>query len=89
MVVPTRIAIDAATSKGATVLMQILVNIATGDVNGMKEQIFIKGLSIVPVDKAVVTTKNAKINRKVTGSTEVLISSSLDAVDPIAPYRKA
>ena len=39
--------------------------------------------------REIIATKNAMINRNVMGITEVLMSSSLDAVEPIAPYRKA
>jgi hypothetical protein len=39
MVEPTRMVIDAAISYHATVLIQILVNIAIGDVNGIIDRI--------------------------------------------------
>ena len=85
MVEPTRIAIEAAISYQATVLIQILVNIAIGDVNGMYEQTSIAILSTVPLLIENITTINAIIKRKVIGITDVLISSSLEAVEPIAP----
>ena len=66
-----------------------IVNIAMGDVNGTYEQIIIAALSTEPPVIEKTTTINPMIKRKVTGSTEVLISSSLDAVDPIAPKRNA
>ena len=89
MVEPTRIAIEAAISYQATVLIQILVNIAIGDVNGMYEQTSIAILSTVPLLIENITTINAIIKRNVIGITDVLISSSLDAVEPIAPNIKA
>ena len=82
---PTRMAIEAAISCQATVLMQILVNIAMGEVNGMYEQTSIAALSNVPLLMENITTINAMIKRNVIGITEVLISSSLDTVEPIAP----
>jgi hypothetical protein len=71
------------------VLIQILVNIAIGDVNGIYEQISIAALSISPLLIENITTIKAMMNKKVTGITEVLISSSFDAVEPIAPNIKA
>ena len=65
--------------------MQILVNMAIGEVKGIYEQTTIAVLSIVPELMENTTTINAMIKRKVIGITEVLISSSLDAVEPIAP----
>ena len=85
IVEPMRIAIDATISYHATVLIQIRVNIAIGDVNGIYEQMIIAVLSIVPLLIENTTTINAIIKRNVIGITDVLISSSLDAVDPIAP----
>ena len=85
MVDATRIAIEAAISYQATVLIQILVNIAIGDVNGIYEQTSIAKLSMDPLVIENITTINAIINRNVIGITDVLISSSLDAVEPIAP----
>ena len=82
---PMRIAIEAAISYHANVLIQILVNIAIGEVNGIYEQISIAVLSIDPELIENTTTINAIIKRKVIGMTEVLMSSSLDAVEPIAP----
>ena len=69
--------------------MQSLVNIAIGEVNGIYEHTFIKVVSTLPLVIENITTKNAIINRKVIGITDVLMSSSFDAVDPIAPYIKA
>ena len=84
-----RIAIETAISYQATVLMQSLVNIAIGEVNGIYEHTFIKVESTLPLVMENITTKNAIINRKVIGITDVLMSSSFDAVEPIAPYIKA
>ena len=69
--------------------MAIRVNIAIGDVNGINEQTFIAAFSTVPLDMEITTTTKAAINKNVNGITEVLISSTLDAVEPIAPYKKA
>ena len=80
-----RIAIEMAISYHATVLIQILVNIAIGEVNGMYEQTSIAALSTEPELIENITTIKAIIKRKVIGMTDVLISSSLDAVEPIAP----
>ena len=86
---PTRIAIDAAISYQATVLIQILVNIAIGEVKGIYEHTSTAVLSTEPELIENTTTINAIIKRKVIGITEVLISSSFDAVEPIAPNIKA
>ena len=86
---PMRIAIEIAISYHATVLIQILVNIAIGEVNGIYEHTSIAVLSTEPLLIENMTTINAITNRKVIGMTEVLISSSFDAVDPIAPNIKA
>ena len=83
------IAIDTAISYQATVLMQILVNIAIGEVNGIYEHTSIAALSTEPELIENITTIKALIKRKVIGMTDVLISSSLDAVEPIAPNIKA
>jgi len=72
-----------------TVLMAIRVNIAIGDVNGINEQTFIATFSTVPLDMEITTMTKAAINKNVSGMTDVLISSTLDAVEPIAPYKKA
>lgn len=64
--------------------MAILVNIAMGEVNGIYEQAIIRGLSTEPEDMEVITTKNAAISMIVSGMAEVLISSTFDAVEPIA-----
>ena len=69
--------------------MEIRVNMAIGDVNGIKEQIFIAILSIVPLDMETTTITKAAINKNVSGITDVLISSTLEAVEPMAPYKKA
>ena len=85
MVEPMRIAIEMAISYQATVLIQILVNIAIGEVNGTYEHTSIAVLSTEPLLIENITTINAIIKRNVIGITDVLISSSLDAVEPIAP----
>ena len=82
-------AMEIAISYQATVLIQILVNIAMGDVNGIYEQTFIRTVSTLPLAIENITTKKAMIKRNVIGITDVLMSSSFDAVEPIAPYRKA
>jgi hypothetical protein len=69
--------------------MQILVNIAIGEVNGIYEHTSIAALSTEPELIENITTINAIINKKVIGITEVLMSSSFDAVEPIAPNIKA
>ena len=89
MVEPISIAIEMAISYHATVLIQTLVNIAIGEVNGIYEQISIAVLSTEPLLIENITTINAIIKRNVIGITEVFISSSLDAVEPIAPNIKA
>ena len=89
MVEPIKIAIEMAISYHATVLIQILVNIAIGEVNGMYEQTFIRTVSTLPLAIENITTINAIIKRNVIGITDVLMSSSLDAVEPIAPNIKA
>ena len=80
-----RIIIEIAISYQATALMQILANIAIGEVNGIYEHTSIAILSTDPELIENITTINAMMKRKVIGITEVLISSSLEAVDPIAP----
>ena len=80
-----RMAIEMAISYHATVLIQILVNIAIGEVNGIYEHTSIAALSIDPEVIENITTIKAMIKRNVIGITDVLISSSLDAVEPIAP----
>ena len=82
---PIRIAIEIKISYQATVLIQILVNIAIGEVNGIYEHIFINTEFTLPPTIENITTIKAIMNKKVTGSTIVLISSSFDAVEPIAP----
>ena len=67
----------------------ILVNIAIGLVKGKNEQNFIRPLSTLPLLMEVITTMNANTNISITGVTMVFMSSSLDAIDPIAPKRKA
>ena len=86
---PIRIEIEIMISYQATVLIAILVNIAIGEVNGRYEHTIIAVLSIAPVLIDIITTINAITNRKVIGITDVFISSSLDAVEPIAPNIKA
>ncbi len=46
-------------------------------------------LSTDPLDIEDITTIKAMTNRMVSGITEVLISSTFDAVEPIAPNRNA
>ena len=82
---PIRIAIEMKISYQATVLIQILVNIAIGEVNGIYENTFINTEFTLPPIIENRTTIKAIMKRKVTGSTIVLISSSFDAVEPIAP----
>ena len=82
---PISIVTEIAISYQATVLIQILVNIAIGEVNGIYEQTLIRTVSTLPLDIENITTKKAKINRNVIGNTNVFISSSFDAVEPIAP----
>ena len=79
------IAIDAAISYQATVLIQILVNIAIGDVKGIYEQTTIAMLSTDPEVIENITTIKAIINSYVIGITDVFISSNLDTVEPTAP----
>ena len=86
---PISTAMEIAISYQATVLIQIRVNIAIGEVNGIYEQTFISTVSTLPPVIENITIKNAMINKKVIGITEVLISSNFDAVEPIAPYKKA
>ena len=81
--------IEVKISYQGTVLMAILVNMDIGDVNGIKEQTNIKVLSILPEASENITTKYAMINNIVIGIIAVLISSSLDTVEPIAPYKNA
>ena len=85
----TRIAIDAAISYHATEPMAILVNIAIGEVKGIYEQATISGPSTEPLVMEIITIINAITKRNVIGITDVLISSSFEAVEPIAPYIKA
>lgn len=86
---PMRITIETAISYHATVLIQILVNIAIGEVKGTYEHTSIAVLSTEPELIENITTIKAIIKRKVIGITEVLISSSFEAVEPIAPNIKA
>ena len=64
MVEPMRIAIDAAISYHATALIQILVNIAIGEVNGIYEHTSIAVLSTEPLLIENITTINAIIKTK-------------------------
>ena len=82
---PIRIAIEMKISYQATVLIQIRVNIAIGEVNGIYENTFINTEFTLPPTIENITTIKAIMKRKVTGNTIVLISSSFDAVEPIAP----
>lgn len=81
--------IEIKISINGTVLMAILVNMAIGEVNGINEHIFINKLSTVPLVIDNITTKNPATKSNVRGITEVLISSNLEAVEPIAPNMKA
>lgn len=82
---PIKMIIEMKISYQATVLIQILVNIAIGEVNGIYENTLINTEFTLPPIIENRTTIKAIIKRKVTGSTMVLISSSFDAVEPIAP----
>ena len=82
---PIRIAIEIEISYQVTVLIQILVNIAIGEVNGIYEHTFINTEFTLPPIIEDRTIIKAIMKKKVTGNTIVLISSSLDAVEPIAP----
>ena len=82
---PIKIIIEMKISYQATVLIQILVNIAIGEVNGIYEHIFINTEFTLPPIIENRTTIKAIMKKKVTGNTIVLISSSFDAVEPIAP----
>ena len=85
MVEPIKIMIEMKISYQATVLIQILVNIAIGEVNGIYEHIFINTEFTLPPIIENRTTIKAIMKKKVTGNTIVLISSSFEAVEPIAP----
>ena len=82
---PIKIIMEMKISYQATVVIQILVNIAIGEVNGIYEHIFINAEFTLPPIIENITTIKAIMNKNVTGSTIVLISSSFDAVEPIAP----
>ena len=82
---PIKMIIEMKISYQATVLIQILVNIAIGEVNGIYEHIFISTEFTLPPIIENRTTIKAIMKKKVTGNTIVLISSSFDAVEPIAP----
>ena len=82
---PMRITIEMAISYHATVLIQILVNIAIGEVKGIYEHTFINTEFTLPPIIENKTTIKAIMKKNVTGNTIVLISSSFDAVEPIAP----
>ena len=82
---PIRIAMEMKISYQATVLIQILVNIAIGEVNGIYEHIFINTEFTFPPIIENRTTIKAILNKKVTGSTIVIISSSFHAVEPNEP----
>ena len=69
--------------------MAIRVNMAIGEVKGMKEQIFIRRLSTLPLDMENMVTRKAMMNSIITGMEDVLISSTLEAVEPTAPNIKA
>ena len=82
---PIKMIIEMKISYQATVLIQILVNIAIGEVNGIYEHTFISAEFTLPPIIENRTTIKAIMKKKVTGNTIVLISSSFDAVEPIAP----
>ena len=82
---PIKIIMEMKISYQATVLIQILVNIAIGEVNGIYENTFINAEFTFPPIIENRTTIKAIMNKKVTGNTIVLMSSSFDAVEPIAP----
>ena len=82
---PIKIIMEMKISYHATVLIQILVNIAIGEVNGIYENTFINTELMLPPIIEDRTTIKAIMKKNVTGSTIVLISSSFDAVEPIAP----
>ena len=82
---PIKMIIEMKILYQATVLIQILVNIAIGEVNGIYEHIFINTEFTLPPIIENRTTIKAIMKKKVTGNTIVLISSSFDAVEPIAP----
>ena len=84
-----RIATEMTISYQGTVLMAIRVNMAIGEVKGMKEQIFIRRLSTLPLDMENMVTRKAMMNSSITGMEDVLISSTLEAVEPTAPNIKA
>ena len=62
------------------------VNIAIGEVNGIKDAAFITPLSTSFIMENTVIIKDAII-KKVTGITKVLMSSKRLAKDASAPYR--
>ena len=82
---PIKIIMEMKISYQATELIQILVNIAIGEVNGIYEHNFISAEFTLPPIIENRTTIKAIMKKKVTGNTIVLISSSFDAVEPIAP----
>ena len=82
---PIKMIMEMKISYQATVLIQILVNIAIGEVNGIYENTFINAEFTFPPIIENRTTIKAIMNKKVTGNTIVLMSSSFDAVEPIAP----
>ena len=62
MVEPIKMQIEITISYHATVLKQILVNIAMGEVNGIYEQMTIAILSTEPLFMGIETTMSAIIN---------------------------
>ena len=86
---PMRITTEMTISYHGTVLIAMRVNIAIGEVNGIYEHRIIHILSTFPLVMEKITTMKATINSIVIGMTEVLMSSSFDAVDPTAPYINA
>ena len=82
-------AIDAKISGSGTELIAMRVNIAIGEVNGTNEHIRMAVLSTAPDDMENITTIKPTTNSMEIGITAVLMSSILETVDPMAPYRKA
>ena len=71
---PIKMIMEMKISYQATVLIQILVNIAIGEVNGIYEHIFINPEFTLPPTIENITPRTAIMKTKVTGSTIVLIS---------------
>lgn len=89
MVEPMRMVTDRAICHEATSPMAILVNIAIGEVKGMKEQATISRLSTLPADIENMTIMKAIMQRNVTGIITVESSSILLTRLAREAYRKA